>query len=213
MKYSVNALLLLAMVFLFASCAKKLLVTNGASSNSPLLFSGEYKTENLKPIEVEGHAFWGIPSFKKNNRNNHKSGFLFYFNGVEVGRLPRIVPILTMLGYAYGSQQLIQTIGGRNNDGFGEYRLKFVPSLLLGLPLAGTLNNLMWNNAALSGASASMRYKLIEENPNVDVFFYPKYDLEKKNIFSDGKVNLRYLWFQDANLKARVSGATLIHKK
>jgi hypothetical protein len=70
------------------------------------------------------------------------------------------------------------------------------------------------NNAAFSGASATLNYRLISENPNVDVFFYPKYDIKKKNIFTKGGlVNLRYLWFQDATIKARVSGATLIRKK
>jgi hypothetical protein len=81
--------------------------------------------------------------------------------------------------------------------------------------VAYIINHLFsWNNAAFSGASATLNYRLISENPNVDVFFYPKYDIKKKNIFTKGGlVNLRYLWFQDATIKARVSGATLIRKK
>jgi len=205
------------------SCSKKYLVSTGAHDNIPLLYNGEYKTENLKEVNVDGNAFWGIPSFRKNNQNNHKRGFLFTFNGVEVGKAKRIFPILTMIGYSFGSATLIQTIAGKktrteNFGGFSyEYedgnKISFIPALLLGLPLAGTLNNFTWNSAALSGASETMSYRLVEENPNTDVFFYPKYEVNKMNVFSEGKVNLRYLWFQDANLKAKVSGATLIRSK
>lgn len=224
-----TAFLLSGFVVLFSSCSKQLLVSTGANDHVPLIFNDEYKTENLKEVEVEGSAFWGIPSFKKNNQNNHSGGMLFTFNGVQVGKLSRILPLVTMVGYSFLTQRLVQEIGGTKkatnqniNDfyyGFDDlstpdYRLKFVPSFLLGLPIAGFLNNITWNNAAFSGASATLNHRLISENPNVDVFFYPKYDIRKKNVFTKGGlVNLRYLWFQDATIKARVSGATLIRKK
>lgn len=153
---------------------------------------------------------------------------LFTFNGVQVGKLSRVLPIVTLLGYSYLTTKLVQSIGGTNDNNnsnpndyyFGDagltkdYRIKAVPAFLLGLPVAGFLNNITWSNAAFSGASSTLNYRLISENPNVDVFFYPKYDITKKNIFTKGGlVNLRYLWFQDATIKARVSGATLNRKK
>jgi len=73
-------------------------------------------------------------------------------------------------------------------------------------------NNLTWNNSALSGASATLNYRLASEHPNVDLFYYPKYDVSKKNVFGEEGIKLKYLFVQDATLKARVSGATLIHK-
>jgi len=59
---------------------------------------------------------------------------------------------------------------------------------------------------------AFITYRLASENPNVDLFFYPKYEVSSKNVFGDEGVKLKYLFVQDATLKARVSGATLIHK-
>jgi hypothetical protein len=209
--------------FLMTSCSKSLLISNGARDNKPLVFNNEYKTSNLEELVVEGSAFCGIPSFSKNNKNNHKNGFIFTFNGVELGKTRRILPILTLIGYSIGSQMAVQRLFGQKTEtidyGFeketyktGEYRIGFIPSFIIGLPVAGILNNFTWNNSALSGASATLKYRLVSENPNVDLFYYPKYEINKKNVFSDNGVKLKYLFFQDATLKARVSGATLIHK-
>lgn len=208
---------ILFIALLGTGCSKRVLISTGANDHKPLLFNNEYQTQDLKPITVEGSAFWGIPSFKKNNQNNNKKGFLFTFNGVEVGKVKRIFPILTLLGYSYGAAKLIQKIGGRNDDynssSYGEYNIKLIPAFILGLPISGTFNNLSWNNAAFSGASETLSYRLVDENPGIDVFFYPKYDIKKKNIFSEGLINPRYLWFQDIEVNARVSGATLKKSK
>jgi hypothetical protein len=215
------SVLLLALIcsFLMSSCAKSLLISNGAKDNKPLIFNNEYKTSNLEEIVVEGSAFCGIPSFSKNNKNNHKNGFLFTFNGVELSKTKRILPILTLVGYSFVSQVAIQRVFGQKTETLGnttyktgEYRLGFVPSYIIGLPIAGMLNNLTWFNSSLSGASATLNYRLVSENPNIDLFYYPKYEINKKNVFSDEGIKLKYLFVQDATVKARVSGATLIHK-
>ena len=222
MKKKTNiSVLLLALIysFLMSSCSKTLQISNGARDNKPLIFNNEYKTSNLEEIVVEGKAFCGIPSFSKNNKNNHKNGFLFTFNGVELSKTKRVLPILTLVAYSFVSERAIQRVFGQKTETIGntkfntgEYRLGFVPSYIIGLPIAGMLNNLTWNKAALSGASATLNYQLVSENPKVDLFYYPKYEINKKNIFSDEGIKLKYLFVQDATLKARVSGATLIHK-
>lgn len=208
-----------------SGCSKQMLISTGAKDHEPLLFNNEYKTENLKEIEVKGSALFGIPSFRKNNQNNHSKGFLYTFNGVELGRLPRIIPILTMLGYTFYTGRILQEAFGyretREYDpysgryygsGGGDYKLPLVPAMILAVPVSGLLNNPTWNNSAYSGAASTFNYRLINENPTVDVFFYPKYDIKKSNVFSKEGVKLKYLWMQDATLKGRVSGATLIHK-
>ena len=164
------------------SCSKQLLVSSGARDNKPLIFNNEYKTESLKEIEESGSAFCGIPSFKKNNKNNHKNGFLFTFNGVELGKTKRILPILTMIGYTgiltFGMKRIAgeKTVQGdllyniNNTPVYAtEYksRLGLAPSFILALPIAGILNNFTWRNSALSGASSTVSYRLINENPTV----------------------------------------------
>jgi hypothetical protein len=128
------------------------------------------------------------------------------------------LPTLTLVGYSFASQLVVQGAFGKkktvDNVSFEieEYKLGFVPSYVIGLPIAGMFNNLTWNNSALSGASATLNYRLASEHPNVDLFYYPKYDVSKKNVFGEEGIKLKYLFVQDATLKARVSGATLIHK-
>jgi hypothetical protein len=200
-----------------ASCSTTKLVTTGAKDHKPLIFNGEYKTSDLEEIDVQGYAFCGIPSFSKNNKNNHKNAFLFTFNGVELFKTKRIFPTLSLIGYSFLSQSLVQRAAGYKKEEIngekystGEERLGFTPSYIIGLPIAGMLNNLTWNNSALSGASATFNYRLVSENPNVDVFYYPKYEIKKENIFSDQGIRLKYLFVQEASLKGRVQGATLI---
>ena len=68
---------------------------------------------------------------------------------------------------------------------FSSFKTNKFPSYIIGLPVAGMLNNLTWNNSALSGASATLKYRLVSDNPNVDLFYYPKYEINKKNVFSE----------------------------
>lgn len=212
-KVSYVNILLLSTVLFSTGCAKKLLISTGAKSNEPLIFNNEYKIEDLGQIEVEGSAFWGIPSFKKNNKNNHKRGMLFTFNGVNITKTPRILPIVTLIAYSSLCQNIAQLALFGEDDIFDtdDYG-KSLAAWVIGLPLAGTLNNLTWNNSAFSGASETFNYTLLNEYPNVDVFFYPKYDITKRNIFSEEGVNLKYLWFQDATLRGKINGATIIKK-
>ena len=65
-----------------------------------------------------------------------------------------------------------------------------------------SLNNLTWSNAAAGDASRNINYRLISENPGLDLFFYPKYEVTR----SMG------IWDQKASIKANVSGATLKYK-
>ncbi|MFM7104348.1 MAG: hypothetical protein ACKOW8_02425, partial [Flavobacteriales bacterium] len=84
-------------LFILSGCSRSFLISNGASDNRPLLFENEYQLSELKEVEVDGRAFFGIPSFSKNNKNNHTSGMLFYFNGIQLGRTPRILPIASLI--------------------------------------------------------------------------------------------------------------------
>jgi hypothetical protein len=207
-----------AIYFIFSSvilfsCSKQLLISSGASDNKPLLFNGEYETKELPYIEVPGRSIMGIPSFKMNNQNNNSQGLLLTFNGVQINKTSRVLPILSLVGISVLTQQITQRAFGQKQvyvpspwgGGYYEYeqRLNFVSSYIIGLPVAGIINNAVWSYSALSGASQTLNYRLINENPEIDVFFYPKYDISKQ----------QKLFTQDALIKARVSGATLIHKE
>jgi hypothetical protein len=187
----------LAAITLLASCSHQQFTGNGALSDVSLQRnSSEYEIKRLNEIEVSGKSFWGIPS-NSYNANKNKKGMIVRFNGLELGRTPKILPILTMVGYSFGVGGLLQeTFGVKDN---GNYKIGTVPSILLGLPIAGALNNVTWSGSAFSGATNELNYRLVTDNPNVDVFLNPKYTIDYKMGF----------WGQSANVKAKVMGATI----
>lgn len=187
----------LAAITLLTSCSRQMYTGNGALSDVSLQRnSSEYEIKRLNEIEVSGKSFWGIPS-NSYNANKNKKGMVVRFNGLELGRTPKILPILTMVGYSFGVGGILQeTFGFKDN---GDYKLGTVPSLLLALPIAGAINNFSWSGSAFSGATNELNYRLVTDNPNVDVFLNPKYTIEYKMGF----------WRQSTNVKAKVMGATI----
>lgn len=204
-------LILMATIILFSSCAESYIISSGATDNKPLLFNNEYETKKLNEIAVEGKAIFGIPSFASNNQHNRKYGMLFTFNGVQLGKTPRILPIATMLLYSFSFGTLLSGAVGRKEvkynpnsyyvdvDTKTNYKLPLGVSMILTLPISGALNNLTWPNAAASGASQTINFRLVDENPNIDVFFYPKYSINRT--FG--------IWNQKANVKANLTGGIL----
>lgn len=211
----------LVVTVILSSCSRSLLVSSGARDSRPLLFQNEYNLSELKELDVDGRAIFGIPSFTKNNRNKHTSGLLFYFNGLEIVKTRRIYPIATLfaltaiagrLAYNYSVQyaylDFIQA--AENNAGF------IVRSTFLALPITSMVNNLIWRDSAFSGAARTLQYRLLKENPDIDLFYYPKYEITKSSVFSGSditggapKIQLKYLWTQDAKIKLKCKGAKI----
>ena len=206
MKKNTIYLALAFIVISTSSCSKYLQSGNGGFSDVSLnRTSDEYSIKRLKQIELDGNAICGIPGLfgGQNNKNKNKSGMMFRFNGIEIGRTPRILPIITMVGFTLGYGAIAQSTFGindnSNSSNFGEYKLRGGLQYIIALPFAGVSNNLLWNGVAASGLTNQMYYQLIEENPDVDVFVNPKYKIDYKlGIFS-----------QKAKVTANVTGATL----
>jgi hypothetical protein len=198
---------LIALILVLSSCSKQLLTNGGGYSDVSLTRnSSEYEIKRLKEINVEGTSFWGIPS-KKNNPNKDKTGLIVRFNGLSIGRVPKFFPILSMIGLTLITGDAIQSIAGHKDlvsgsytfKGAGDYRLGIIPSTLLAIPIAGAFNNWIWDGISIPGASNELNYRLVSENPNVDVFMNPKYKIQ---------YHLGW-WKQTANINAKVMGATI----
>ena len=218
-----NTLFFSLISFLFllttTSCSKYLQSGNGGFSDVSLnRNSDEYSIKRLKQIEMDGNAIFGIPGLlgAQNNKNKNKSGLMFRFNGIEIGRTPRILPILSMIGMTYGFKTIIKTVGGEKVvngkllyedywTGQKFYEQKFknnIPnavSYIAAIPVAGIANNLLWNGVAASGLTNQVYYKLVDENPDVDVFVNPKYKVD----YHPG------IFTQKAHVILNATGATL----
>lgn len=187
-------------------CTSTKYFSGGAEENGPLIFGDEYELSNLNELNLEGSAFWGIPKTSKlTKESKNKSALIFNFNGVNISKSTKFFPILSLIGYTasigYGLNQLFGTklvpSGGWSYT--SKPNLPLVPALLIAIPIAGTLNNFTYTNSALGAAGSALNYKLVTDNPEVDVFFYPKYIVHNKQKF----------WTQKASLNAKVKGAKL----
>ena len=197
-------------------CSSTKYMSNGAKDNEPLLFEDEYELSKLNEINLEGSAFWGIPlSSELTKEAKNKSGYLFTFNGVNISKSSKILPILSLIGYSVTTGVILNSIAGSRQvkDGFdtdyytgqlvqryiSKPRLPLVAGIIIGVPIAGALNNLTFSNSALGAAGSSLNYKLITENPEIDLFYYPKYTINTE----------MSIWKQKATLKANLLGAKL----
>jgi hypothetical protein len=196
---------------LMVSCSSSLGVSNGAYSDISLnRDSKEYTIKRLKEINTESNAVFGIPIDKSLSK---KQGLVVRFNGINLTASSRILPILSMVGLSLVTGSAIQAIAGYKyeepvNDYYGGYygsyeeikkpNMSLGVATLLAIPVAGFINNQIWNGA-LNRAAWQANAQLLKENDDIDVFLNPKYDIETS----------RKIWTQHAKLKARVMGAKI----
>jgi hypothetical protein len=196
------SLLIAFLAISFVGCRSQLSVSNGAYSDISLTRDAkEHSIKRLAELDVKGSALFGIPTDKNLNR---KQGLVVRFNGINLVGARRIFPMITMAALSLGTGSVIQEISGYKNyrdDKFyngQNYNLSLGVSTIIGLPVAGAINNQLWSSS-LSRAAWRLNQELIEQNPNVDVFLNPKYDIDIK----------KGIWGQKTTLKAKVMGATI----
>ncbi len=206
--YKIRVFLLLSSISLFFSnCSNRYVTNTGAYSDISLnRNSSEYEIKRLKEVEATGNAFWGIP-YIKNSQARNKTGFIFRFNGVNVFKVRKIFPILTLIGTSITAGTYLQTFAGYHtikigNTSYPDPLNPIIPwywGSIISLPITGIINNLTWRNVALSNSIHELNYKLINENPDIDVFSNPKYVVDNK---------LR-IWSQEANVKVNTLGSRI----
>jgi hypothetical protein len=187
--------------FLFSGCSHQIKTGMGGFADISLnRNSSEYDIKRLPEISGSGNAIMGIP-YTSSNASKNKTGFVFRLNGVELGRVPRIFPILTLLGSTLLLGDEIQKYVGLKDKpkSFDDYKLSYGVSCLIALPVTGFVNNLTWNNIAYKNLMHEMNYQLVDQNPDIDVFASPKY-----------LVNNKWgVWTQNADAKVNVLGARI----
>lgn len=210
MKKVISTFLTVTLLTTLIGCQSQYGISNGAYSDISLnRDSKEYSIKRLKEVNVESKALFGIPIDKSVNK---KQGLIVRFNGINLTASKRFWPIVSMVGVSLATGMVIQGIAGTKTEtetyGSGSFRetytyeggnkLSLGVATLIGIPIAGAINNQMWSSS-LSRAAWELNNQLIEKNPDVDVFLNPKYDIDLKHGF----------WTQTAVIKAKVMGATI----
>jgi len=171
------------------SCASNQLISNGAYSDISLdRNSSEYELSRLNEINSEGSSIFGIP-MDKSVGNDY--GMVVRFNGVNVSGTKRVLPILSLLATSIVLGPTMSEILSLNDNTLGT---------VVALPVAGAINNLSWGQiTSTSRAFQRFNRKLVQDNPNIDVFLNPKYEVDQR----------LGLFKSKTKVKGRVMGATL----
>ena len=163
-------------VFLTASCTMKSHIGNGAYSDLSLSVSDEnFDVVRLETITEKGESFWGIP------KNNSKSdGMIVRFNGVVINKTPKVLPILSLIGLTSSIGTSIFISGQQVVNNRVENRIPLGVAYLIGLPIAGTINNFLYPTSAAGMASSKFNLRLAYEYKDIDVFLNPKYEFRNE---------------------------------
>lgn len=94
---AIASILLISSLFFSTSCSHQIKTGMGGFADISLnRNSSEYDIKRLPEVSGTGNAIMGIP-YTSTNAARNKTGFVFRLNGVTIGRVPRILPILTLL--------------------------------------------------------------------------------------------------------------------
>ena len=181
-------------LFLFASCSTNKSIGNGAYSDISLVRDAQdYELKRLKEVNSESKAIFGIPLSK----TSAKEGMIFRFNGIDVTAKKKIWPIISLVAISVATGSIINETVGFNDQ--GNYKLGLPLSSAIAIPISGAINNQIWSDASFSNAAWNANSELLTENPDIDIFLNPKYEIKSKN----------GIWTQSVKLKTNVMGARL----
>ena len=164
---------LLLIIILFSSCSKTLLISQGEHGYAGEL--GEnYEITTLNTVSSSGSSFFGFGSGAIS-----EDGIVTNFFASDVNyKQSNFLRVLTFLVYS----AIVPTIMYDNRKYSGNYANwqnsnVEVYDILGGLAFGGILNHLTWNKTAVNEAIRRGQLQLIDANPSVDLFVYPKYTI------------------------------------
>lgn len=194
-KYLFLPFLLVALVAMVGCSTQKQTIAGAETVVSLAVSPEQYTMRRLPEVTAKGNSFWGIPSTPKGK----KEGLVLSVNGVKIDRGSKVLPAMSLIGMSLVSgvlvnQYVLTTPVFGNQKGVGDYLL----SSAISLPVAGAINNLLWQNSGYKVAMAQVHSTLLANHPKVDAFINPRYEVHSN----------MGLWTQSVSVNARMVGAT-----
>ena len=173
--------LFIVLAFFITSCSSSFIAASGGYSDIALnINSDEFEITRLKPVNSVSAQIFGIPTDENIGNRAGKVDRFYSFNGIGTKKW---MPVVTLTALEIVPFTWI-TVGAAYNS------LGFLVAGLISGTLVPAINNAMWS--PLSRAKQRLNRKLIEENPDIDVFLNPKYKIENRMGFfgSESRVTL-----------------------
>ena len=159
---------LLLIIILFSSCSKTLLISQGEHGYAGEL-GDNYEITTLNTVSSSGSSFFGF-----GNGSRSEDGIVTNFFGSDVNyKQSNFLRVLTFLVYS----AIVPTIISETTKEYGKDYSPELHELIGGLAFGGILNHLTWNKTAVNEAIRRGQLQLIDANPSVDLFVYPKYTI------------------------------------
>ena len=169
-------------LLLFSSCRNTMFITQGQDGYAGEL-DEKYELVEIKEISSSSNCHFGFGPGK-----GYGDGVITNFYGVNLKyNQSNFLRLLTFISYA----AILPSTAVNEENMF--------LNVMGGLVIGGVLNNLTWINTSTNVAIRQANLKLMQENPDVDLFVYPKYNIQ----YSTGLFNNR------ADVKIYSKGAKL----
>ena len=149
-------------IILFSSCSKQRLITQG-ESGAAKINENNYEIKNLDQVTESSQSFFGFSAGEIN-----RDGYINNTLAVSPASQSNFLRLLTFLGYGATYTIVLSPAGGAVIAIFG------------GVILGGITNNATWSWTSENAAIRKANLLLIEDNPEVDLFIYPKYNIETR---------------------------------
>ena len=164
-------LFVITAALILSSCSNTLLITQGEQGYVGEL-DEKYELIELNTVSASGHSIFGL-----GNGEIQKDGVITNFLGSNLGySQSNILRVLSLLVYTALLPILIPPLG--------------VANIIGGIAVGGAVNNLVWHKTSLNEALRNANIKLIEENPSIDLFVYPKYNITTRSGLFTNKANI-----------------------
>lgn len=187
--------------FQFSGCSTQMRTANGSYGDFSFTCTEQkYSVVRLKEVKATGKAIFGIPI----KSSEKQRGFIYRFNGINLNEANGFLPTLTMIGMSLAGGVALDYIVGDKEiivDGQKEYvrRLGIPLSTVITIPIAGIANNLLWPSSSYQVAAFNLNNRLVSDNPDIDVFLNPKYEITRRF----------RLWDQQTIINTNVMGAII----
>ena len=164
-------LFVITAALILSSCSKTLLITQGEQGYSGEL-DEKYDIVELNTVSASGYSTFGFGSGEI-----HKDGVITNFLGSNLGySQSNFLRGLTFFVNSAILPILTPPLG--------------IVNIFGGIAVGAVINNLVWNKTSSNEALRKASKKLIEENPSIDLFVYPKYNIQTKNGLFTNKSNI-----------------------
>ena len=169
--YIIPALLLI--IILFSSCSKTLLISQGEHGYAGEL-GDNYEITTLNTVSSSGSSFCGF-----GNGSRSEDGIVTNFFGSDINyKQSNFLRVLTFLVYSSIVPTIIYETTKEYGKDYNPELHELIGGLAFGgLAFGGILNHLTWNKTAVNEAIRRGQLQLIDANPSVDLFIYPKYTI------------------------------------